>query len=126
MRNVPRGTLGAETKELIAIFQWINVHHSIAHKFIHVPNEGKRSVAHGRILKLMGLRPGVPDIIGLLPRRGYHGLIIEHKSMQSSGKYGKPSPEQLFYIEEAQKDGYFAKVTYGLDDAIDTLKWYIS
>lgn len=122
IKNVPRGTsLRKEEQELITIFEWIDLHKDICNHFLHVPNEGKRSYYLGKILKRMGLRKGVSDILGLIPRGKYHGICIEHKTIE-----GKPTAEQLHFIDNQNAAGYFAKITYGVDDAIDTIRWYIN
>lgn len=55
-----------------------NEHERHGRGFIfHVPNEGKRSGIGGQILKAIGLRPGFPDLVILLPGRA---VLIEMKT----------------------------------------------
>ena len=44
-----------------------------------MPNGGHRNKATAGKLKAEGVRAGVPDLMLLYPRHGYHGLVIELK-----------------------------------------------
>lgn len=123
---VPRRTkMLPERFEMIAIMEWIGLHPNVMPYVIHIPNEGKRSFYEGKMLKKMGLRKGVSDLFIAIPKARYHGLWIEHKARRSNGKFGTPTVEQLLFIEQMNHQGYYATVTQGIDDAINTLKWYL-
>lgn len=72
-----------------------------------VPNGGHRDVVTATLLKAEGVEPGVPDWFLLIPRKPYHGLVIEHKV-----KPGKPSEEQLAWFERLRKAGYRVELVY--------------
>lgn len=127
MTDVPRRTrIFVEDKEMIAIFEWINFHQHIRDYAIHIPNEGKRTLSQNVRLKKMGLKKGVSDIFIAIPNNNYYGLWIEHKSMRANGKFGKATEEQIEFVRIMNKIGYFAKITYGIDDAINTIRSYLS
>lgn len=64
--------------------------------WFHPANEGKRSVVAGAKLKQLGMKPGTPDIVILLPED--HVSLLELKSPK-----GKLSEAQVLFIERAQK-----------------------
>lgn len=70
----------SETTEQISLIGWA----AMNEKFIpelkllyHVANEGKRT--NGALLKMAGLKTGVPDLCLPVARMGFHGLYIEMK-----------------------------------------------
>lgn len=76
----------------------------------HVPNEGKRS--NGAILKAMGMKSGVPDVVLPVASQNFHGLYIEMK-------YGKnkETTEQKEFMELLRQQGYKTSVCHGFEDA---------
>lgn len=46
---------------------------------IKIGNEGKYSRIHGAIQKMMGLMPGAPDLLLLMPNGKYNAFVIELK-----------------------------------------------
>jgi len=86
-----------------------------------IPNEGKRSVAYAKRLKLQGLLSGVCDVEIAVMRGGYGALFIEFK-----GPTGKLTPNQIKFINQMRKNGYRADVMDDLDDAINLLNNYLS
>lgn len=108
----------SETAEQITVAQYLEAKGIC---YIHVPNEGKRSLAVARILKAMGLKPGFPDLLILEPQGQYHGLAIEMKT-----KTGKVSKNQATWLRQLRKKGYAAYVGRGADQAIEIIDWYMS
>ena len=79
--------------------------------FIHVPNEGKRSLREGRRLKHMGLRRGCPDF-----------LVFNRPPVASEMKRVKGSrvaPEQVEFLEELHRHGWRAFIAYGHEAAVE-------
>lgn len=70
--------------------------------------------------KASGNLKGVADIICLVPRMGYHGLLIEMKSPT-----GTQSKEQAEFMENAQKEGYYYAVYRSADNVIRIIEWYL-
>jgi len=99
---------------------------SIRHKYpclkllFHVPNERKCSNVEGRLLKLAGVKSGVPDLVLPVARGSYHGLYIELKTPE-----GKPTDNQEWWLRELNKEGYCAVVCYGWEEAVKCLEWYL-
>lgn len=113
--------LKPETQHQITVFDFINTIPVIKNVSFHCPNEGRRGVVAGRILKRMGLRAGAPDIFIAHSKGNYHGLCIELKV----GK-NKPTEHQINFINQLNKEGYKAEIIYGADAAIQLIKWYLA
>ena len=100
--------------------QWLSRKYPELELMYHVPNEGKRSKAAGGRLKAEGLKAGVPDICLPVARGQYHGLYIELKS----GK-NKATEAQEWWIAALTRQGYFAKVCYGWQEAHACIERYL-
>ena len=88
----------------------------------HIPNGGRRSKAEAGRFKAQGVKAGVPDLSLPVPRGRYHGLYVEMKRKRG----GRISPEQEWWIERLQKQGYFVDVCFGADEAIRRIEWYLT
>lgn len=90
----------------------------------------RRSSSGGRFslqaakLKAEGLRPGVPDLMLMIPAKGYHGLFIELKRCRKG--LSRVRPEQLIWQERLQEQGYRSEICYGAQEAIDLIKDYLA
>lgn len=73
--------------------------------FFHCPNEGMHKPQYRMKMKVNGVKAGVPDCIALIPRLGYHGLLIELKTV-IKGRLGEPSQEQCKFMADAASQGY--------------------
>jgi hypothetical protein len=80
----------------------------------HVPNGGKRSKVEGAILKGLGVRAGVSDV--LLWHRG-RAFALELKA-----EGGRPSEQQMQFISDLNAAGGFATIASGIDEAIRVLE----
>jgi hypothetical protein len=90
-----------------------------------IPNGSARHPAVGAKLKAEGVKRGVPDICLPVPRRTgvdgfYAGAFLELKTQR-----GRLSPEQLAWLDRLHKQGYFCAVCYGVEQATETLEWYL-
>lgn len=106
-----------EAQEQAAVIDYCDLWHIPA---VHVPNEGKRTLANGRQLARMGLRRGFPDLLIPAARKGYHGMFIELKRDTKR----KPTEAQRAWIDYLNRQGYYAVVCYGADDAIKHIADY--
>lgn len=86
----------------------------------HIPNEGKRSMISGAVLKSMGLKRGVPDICLPVPRGGYGALYIEMKS-----ENGVLSQDQKKFINSLRQAGNAVKVCRSWYDAMNVIVRYL-
>ena len=84
-----------ETLEQIAVANYLRLKKIL---FIHIQNEGKRSLTTARILKAMGLQPGFPDLLILEPKGEYHGLAIEMKT--ETGRLSENQREWLRQLRD--------------------------
>lgn len=71
--------------------------------------------------KLSGHSNGFPDLFFAEPRKGYHGLFIELKTIK-----GRISDEQQDWIEKLNERGYCALVAYGFDEAKEDINNYLN
>lgn len=78
----------------------------------HTANQRSTSPAHGKKLKRMGVRAGVPDVFHAAGVPPYLGLFIEFKT----GK-GVVSPAQKKVMQEIRKQGYDVLVCRGVEEA---------
>ena len=79
----------------------------------HPANGGWRSPIEARIMKGLGVVPGVPDVI--LIRNRVYGLELKAEG-------GRLSPAQLQTHEQMRAAGATVEVATGIDEAIEQLK----
>lgn len=70
--------------------------------------------------KKTGYRKGFPDLFIYEPNN-YHGIAIEIKT-----KTGRATKEQLKWIDDLNKRGYYAVVCKGFDECVSTIKKYMN
>ena len=80
----------------------------------HVPNGGYRKPIEAAIMKGMGVKAGVPDVIAI-----YQGNVY---ALELKAETGKPTEKQLLAVENIRNAGGFAAICYGLDRAIACLE----
>lgn len=88
---------------------------------LKIGNEGKRSRIQGAIQKMMGLIPGAPDLILLMPNREYHGFLIE---LKDKGK--KLSRTQKIFLDWIATFGFKTGCYDNLLDAQTAILEYIN
>lgn len=84
-------------------------------------NEGKRSESEMRRLTAVGFTCGVLDVWIMEPRRPYHGLILELKTVK-----GVISGAQSFWLRELNKRSYKAIVSYSFEESKKLVIDYLS
>lgn len=97
-----------------AVFQHIAARAAPGVYAFHVPNGGKRKPIEAAILKGLGVRAGVPDVIAI-----HKGNVY---ALELKAEEGRPTPAQLEAIEAIRTAGGFACITYGLDRALACLE----
>jgi len=110
-----------EHKEQVKVVKWFDLQYP-SHKgrLYAIPNGGHRHIAVAKKLKAEGVRSGVPDMCLPIQSQGFAGLYIELKA-----KGGKPTANQLDWLEYLAKQGYMTALCIGGDAAIDTIKSYL-
>jgi len=104
------------------------MHPSLRDFYCKLNNEGKRTVVQGWNLKLMGLRPGVSDIMIYYPTKTFHGMFLEVKRNK---KYSKSEMQtetwicQQEFIERVKSVGYDGKTCYGWEDGKRIIEEYL-
>lgn len=118
-------TVPSETREQKALMAWARdasqKHPELAF-LAHVPNGEYRDWQTAKRLKALGVRPGFPDLLLLVPRGPYHGLAIELK--RRSG--GKLSEEQVAWHAALTSQGYCVMVANGAIEAKRQLLQYLA
>lgn len=108
------------------VFKWsrqpgVRSHYPELKLLHHIPNGGERTSKQGAILKLEGVKRGVPDLCLPVKKGNYGSLYIELKA-----ESGTASADQEWWIEELNKCGCFAKICFGYKPTIETILWYLS
>lgn len=118
IKYLANGTISEQSMQC-AIIDWVRYHPIILKHIMHIPNESKSTPGYRKTLSDMGVKSGVSDLFVALPRRGYHGAWIELKSQN-----GRLGPAQKVFLEDMAIAGYFTKVCYTIEEAIETLTFY--
>lgn len=90
----------------------------------HVPNGGGRSKAEAGVLKTMGVKAGVSDLVLAIPTSEYAGLYIELKPPRSF--QSRVSKEQLAWKNRMNRVGYLCRVAYGFEEAVALIADYLT
>ncbi|HEX4045442.1 MAG TPA: VRR-NUC domain-containing protein [Gammaproteobacteria bacterium] len=118
MKFLKSGEISEETIHK-TVMEWVRLHPMLKKLVLHFPNEGRRTLRFGKLLKDMGMRTGVSDLLIAMPCHGFCGAWLELKSTK-----GIVSPAQKEFLEDMSQQNYFAKICWSIDEAIDTIKWY--
>lgn len=105
----------------VNLMAWLEHEYPEARKStIHIANERRTSMQQGKLLKKMGVMPGVADLFIGVSRGTFHGAWIELKE----GK-GKPSQAQKEFLARMMVNGYFCACVTGLDAAKEVIRQYL-
>lgn len=85
-----------------------------------VPNGGSRNKIEAVNLKRQGVKPGISDVILLIPKKGYASLTLEFKTDK-----GKQSKEQEDFQRQAEMCGNKYVIVRSAQQAIDELCKYL-
>ena len=101
--------------------QWFDLQYRhISWALFHVPNGGTRNAKEAAKFKGMGVRSGVPDLMLIIPRHGFHYLALELKV----GKNRQTENQKWYQFNMTENGGRYA-VIRSLDDFIDTVNDYL-
>lgn len=109
-----------EDFEQIYLIDWAFCQKDVHPYLLHVRNEGKRTLWEGAKAKRMGLKKGVSDLFFAKPVPPYHGFWIELKS-----KKGRPTREQLNFLELMESVGYYVGIYYSWQEAPKAINLYL-
>lgn len=118
-----------ENQEQRALVKWLSLHPILKDFYCKNNNEGKRTVGQTCNLKLMGLRPGVPDLFIYYPNTERHGLWLEIKRNMKyppSARKGASWVLQEEFIERVKTVGFEAAFCYGWEDGKRIIESYLS
>lgn len=113
----------SETKEQIALAGFLDQVRYNGRKlqWAAIPNGGKRDKRTAAILKKMGVKSGLSDILIFDSPPNYplmKGAVLELKKL----KGGKLSPEQIEWLDYFENNSWVAGVAEGLNEALALLK----
>lgn len=115
-RQSPEADMQAE------FFYWLGYNYPhLRMSCFAVPNGGSRNLLEARNLQRCGVTPGIPDVLCLIAKEQYHGLMIEFKANKN-----KLTPTQKQMFERFKKEGYQCKVCYSLNEAMQIFEEYIN
>jgi|TARA_R110002124_G_scaffold92696_4_gene235423 hypothetical protein len=119
-----RGVCDVEDQDQINFTSWFCYQYpKYATLYFHVVNESSMPV-QGRVkAKKKGLKAGVSDIIILLKRGEYSGLIIELKRKDKSKSPVRK--EQKWFLDEVGQQQFFTAICYGFEEAQKCVREYI-
>jgi hypothetical protein len=107
--------LSPETIQQIIVVDWVKQCTDLP--IIHIANERGCSFQQGKTLKRMGVLSGVSDLFIPRATKNRHGMFLELKTLK-----GKLTRNQIKFIDDMNKEGYYALAAYGSDNAIAIIK----
>lgn len=88
--------------------------------WFHVPNGGKRDARTGAMMKRMGVKPGVADI--LLFRANYEDRDVEAFALELKAPGGRPTEAQIKFASDWEKINGFYCCAFDLDVVLAVLE----
>ena len=121
-----KGACDVEDQDQINTMSWFDCHYPEYETLcFHTMNESMMPV-QGRVkAKRKGVKSGVSDIMILINRGEYSGLIIELK--RECKQLSTPvSPKQRRFLKQADQQGFFCAVCYGFEEAKKCILEYLA
>lgn len=121
-------TISTENQEQRALVKWLSLHPILNKFYCKNNNEGKRTDVQGWNLKLMGLRPGVSDLLIYYPTKIYHGLWLEVKRDRNYTPSERATDTwiaQMEFIDNVKSVGYSGHFCYGWIDGKRIIESYL-
>lgn len=105
-----------------AVVQYIDkIHPEVGSLCFHVPLELlRRDDKSAALFHSVGARAGVADVVMLVPRGAYHGLVIELKTPPR-----RPTDSQCNFLEAARTQGYAACWSDSLNTVLKLIDVYL-
>lgn len=89
--------------------------------FTTSPAGVKLTIGQAMKMKRMGYRSGTPDLMIFKPTSQFKALFLEIKTLG-----GKSQKNQVDLAERLNALGYKAVITYGFNEALQTIKEYLT
>lgn len=124
--NERYGQIPLEKQEQAALFQWRDAMKARIPELrwlFAVPNGLWLPDSYARTALRQGLTPGVSDVALLVPRGGYHGLLIELKRRDATPCCVTTLQREFLEFEAAQ--GYRAEWCKGWEAAREVIMGYL-
>lgn len=112
-----------ESKEQKKVAEWLDWK---SVDWFHVPNERNTNKVRGSLLKLDGVKKGVPDIVIIQSPPEHQkyshmdGAVIELK--REDANESDITKHQKKWLDKFHRNNYMTAVCFGADEAIDQLK----
>lgn len=88
-----------------------------------VPSGGGGKI-RGAMLKGMGLRTGLGDLVIFYRERGIHPPRSSTLWIELKSDRGRQSPEQITFMNEVQQLGHYYRLCRSINDVSDALQHY--
>lgn len=115
----------SEHYEQVTFVNWVkkqSLTNPIYEMLFAIPNGGQRNRIIGAKLKLEGVKPGIPDLMFAVARKGYHGLFIEMKRQKGGNLQGNQKKWRDWLLEQ----GYAVTMAKGAEHAKRILLDYLN
>lgn len=116
-----------EYQEQTALFTWagIEARRDPRLKLLNSSQNGlpASSIQAAARAKKAGMKRGFPDLFLPVASGHYHGLMIELKRV--GGTPGDTSPDQAWWLEQLNAQGYQATVAYGWQEGVAVIQEYL-
>ncbi len=116
--------VGPERILQIQIVEWLRQLYPEIFFYAHI-SESDSTVMWRRISFRVGGIKGLSDLFFPESNMKYKGLVLELKTEEDKEKgikRGRPSPEQIWYIDKMISLGYDGHITYGFNQSINIIK----
>ena len=122
--SVMKKRISSEYQECLAFFKWAQYDPILREYLIKIVTEGQRSPQSAYFLKMIGLRPGLPDYYLPIKNDKYNGLWIEMKRVDQRKVQKRDTQDD--WIARLLKIGHYATYAYGSTDAIRITQEYLN
>lgn len=106
-------------QRLVRLLDRLNATQNAGILFCSTQGGMRLNIGQARKMVNNGYRKGIPDMMIYTPSLGFSGLALELKTMK-----GRPSFEQIEWVDQLKKFGWQAHIVKGYDEAAQKLFEY--